>query len=253
MKAIAFVSASDPEAQACCASLIARYGQAPIERADVVVALGGDGFMLKTLKRFMDSDLAVYGVNFGAVGFLMNARPAGDLIELLGRARVEAIHPLRVEVTFADGRTEEALALNDVSAFRMTHQVAKIRVRVDGVIRMEELVGDGLIVATPVGSTAYNLSANGPIVPIGSNLLALTPINSFRPRRWRGALLPDKVDLRYEVREADKRPIAVTADHHEFRSPVAASVRLDRNRTTRLLFDPGHALEERIMREQFVH
>jgi NAD+ kinase len=231
--------------------LIAAHRQSPVEEADVIVALGGDGLMLQTLHRFMDAHIPIYGMNRGSVGFLMNEYREEGLPERLSRAKSNMIHPLRMRATLKDGSTAKALAINEVSLYRLTHQAARLRVSVDGEIRLEELVADGVLVATPAGSTAYNLSVHGPILPINASLLALTPISPFRPRRWRGALLPSSARVSIEVLEPEKRPVSAVADHTEFRNILKAEIAEERGIGLRLMFDPGHELDERVLREQF--
>lgn len=233
------------------ARLIARYGQAPIETCDVVVALGGDGLMLTTLHGVGLDGLAVYGMNRGTVGFLMNEFAEDGLPERLAAAEAAVINPLRMRATRADGSIVEALAINEVSILRAGPQAAKLRIFIDGRERMAELVADGALVATPAGSTAYNYSAHGPILPIGAGVLALTPMAAFRPRRWRGALLPKQARVSFEVLEPDKRPVAAAADSAEVRDPVRIEVASVPEIRHRILFDPGHGLEERLIREQF--
>jgi len=238
-------------AQDAVAELRARYGHMPPEEAEVIVALGGDGFMLQTLHRFMDLRVPVYGMNRGSVGFLMNDYADEDLPGKLDAAKRVAINPLRMRATDATERRHTALAINEVALFRQIHQAAKIRVKIDGVAMLEELVCDGILAATPAGSTAYNLSAHGPILPIRSKLMALTPISAFRPRRWRGALLPWETRLDLEILEWRKRPVSATADHHEVRDVRAVEVEAASEIELQLLYDPGHGLEERLLREQF--
>ena len=248
---IAFVSSSAPEAQEAQRSLSARYGQADPDAADVVVALGGDGFMLQTLHRFEGSGKPIYGMHRGTVGFLMNDFHEHDLAERLSAARTTVMHPLVMLATDADGGQHQHRAYNEVSLFRQTYQAARLRIHIDGNMRLAELVADGVLVSTPAGSTAYNLSAQGPIIPINAPLLALTPISPFRPRRWRGALLPDAAKVSIEVLEAEKRPVAAVADHDEVRRVARVDIRMDRSVSVNILFDPGHSLDERILREQF--
>jgi NAD+ kinase len=249
---VAFTASATPEAQAALTALRARYGEAGAE-ADIIVALGGDGHMLQTLHEHLDSGRPIYGMNRGSVGFLLNDYALEGLPERLDKAEVAEIHPLRMTARLADGSAAEALAINEVSLLRETRQTAKIRIHVDGRVRMEELICDGVLIATPAGSTAYNLSAHGPILPIDAKLLALTPISAFRPRRWRGALLHHEAVVRFEMLEADKRPVSATADHREFRHVVAVTVEEHRAITLRMLFDQGHGLQERILTEQFVY
>lgn len=246
------VAADTPEAQAALAGLTARYPTVPAAQADRLVVLGGDGFMLETLRATLDRDVAVYGMNLGSVGFLMNEYEPEGLAERLEAAQRVDIHPLQMQARTVEGRTVEAVAINDVSLLRETHQTAKLRILIDGVERLPELMCDGALVATPAGSTAYNLSAQGPIVPIGARLLALTPISAFRPRRWRGALLPDTAAVTVEILEPAKRPVSAAADSTEVRDVATVTVRQAADMTLSLLFDPEHNLEERILREQFL-
>ena len=250
-KHIAFVASDTPSAQNARRLLVRRYGDAKPETADVIVALGGDGLMLATLQRFMNSGKPIYGMHRGTVGFLMNEFSSNDLVKRLAAAQVTVIHPLLMRARDAAGRTHRHHAINEVSLFRQGYQAAKLRILVDGKERLSELVADGVLLATPAGSTAYNLSVQGPIIPIGAPLLALTPISPFRPRRWRGALLPDRAHVSVEVREPAKRPVAAVADHNEVRSVRAVEISMDHNVSMHMLFDPGHSLDERILREQF--
>jgi NAD+ kinase len=248
---IAFVASDTPEAIRALERMAGLYGNADAADADVIVALGGDGLMLETLHRHMNDRIPIYGMNRGSVGFLMNEYQEANLLERLERAETSRIHPLQMSADDAAGRTHSALAINEVSVFRETHQIAKLRVSVDGKVRLDELACDGLLVATPAGSTAYNLSAYGPILPINARLLALTPISSFRPRRWRGALLPSGAHIVIEVLEAEKRPVSAVADNTETRSVVRVSVEEARDTEILMLFDSGHNLDERILSEQF--
>jgi NAD+ kinase len=249
---IAFVAAEHEEAQGALQRLKAHYSHVPPEAADVIVALGGDGLMLESLHAYMDHGVPIYGMNRGTVGFLMNEYSEADLRERLERAEQVQLHPLRMRAETTDGGQREALALNEVSLLRESRQAAKLQIRIDGVTRLSELICDGIIVATPAGSTAYNLSAHGPIIPIGAPLLALTPISAFRPRRWRGALLPQKATVAFDILEARKRPISATADYTEVRDVQSVTVHEDREIASYLLFDPEHNLEERILNEQFL-
>ena len=227
----------------------------PIEEADALVTLGGDGFMLHMLHSMLDSGriIPTYGINRGTVGFLMNRyRPGVKLLEKVNRSRSIAIAPLRMEATTRDGMKHVECAINEVSLLRETRQTAKLEVSVDERVRIKELVGDGVLVSTPAGSTAYNLSANGPILPLDSQLLALTPISPFRPRRWRGAILPDRSTIRFRVNEPDKRPVAAVADQKEIRDIAEVSIEIAGDSELTLLFDPGHSLDERIVAEQFM-
>jgi NAD+ kinase len=248
---IAFVNSAIPEAEAARHALVRRYGSTAAEQADVIVALGGDGLMLQTLHDFMGTGKPIYGMNRGTVGFMMNEYHEDGLKERLAAAEETVIHPLVMRAVDCSGGAHVARAINEVSLFREIYQLARLRILVDGKERLDQLSADGIMVATPAGSTAYNLSAQGPIIPIGAPLLALTPISPFRPRRWRGALLPDSAVVTIEVLEADKRPVAAVADHHEVRSVCSVEIRMDGSIALRMLFDPGHNLDERILREQF--
>ena len=248
---IAFRAAPGALAQESVARLVARYGDTPLADAQAVVCLGGDGFMLETLHETMARSLPVYGMNCGSVGFLMNTFNEDNLPERLAQTQAAILHPLRMHAVTQSGIVEEALALNDVFLFRQTRQAGKIRITVDGKVRLAELICDGVLVSTPAGSTAYNLSAHGPIVPLSANLLPLTPISAFRPRRWRGALLPSTVDVGFEVLEADKRPMAAVADFTEGRDVISVAVSEDRTVPIVVLFDPALNLSERIIVEQF--
>ncbi|MDO9411691.1 MAG: NAD kinase [Pseudolabrys sp.] len=248
---IAFVASQTPESRAAHDQLVARYGNADAKNADVIVALGGDGLMLQTLHRFMKSGKPIYGIHRGTVGFLMNEFALDGLVERLAAAHTTVIHPLVMQARDAAGKVSEHRAINEVSLFRQSAQAANLRILIDGQERLAELVADGVLVATPAGSTAYNLSAQGTIIPINAPLLALTPISPFRPRRWRGALLPDKAKVVIEVQDPVKRPVAAVADHDEVRNVVSVTISMDHSISLNLLFDPGHNLDERILREQF--
>jgi NAD+ kinase len=248
---IHFVASPILEAQQALEWLTASYGATAPEAADVIVALGGDGLMLQTLHRFMKMGKPIYGMHRGTVGFLMNEFHPDGLPERLAKARVTVIHPLLMRAHDEDGDVVEFHAFNEVSLFRQTYQAARLRILVDGEERLTELVADGVLLATPAGSTAYNLSAQGPIIPINAPLMALTPISPFRPRRWRGALLPDTARVRVDVLEAEKRPVAAVADHDEVRAVCSVEIRMDHGIAMQMLFDPGHSLDERILREQF--
>jgi NAD+ kinase len=248
---IAFVASPIPEAEEALSRLAERYGSVTPEQADVIVALGGDGFMLQALHRFMSSGKPIYGMHRGTVGFLMNEFQLDGLRERLAAARTTVIHPLLMRTSAADGSARDCHAFNEVSLFRRTYQAARLRILIDGKERLAELVADGVLLATPAGSTAYNLSAQGPIIPINASLMALTPISPFRPRRWHGALLPDSARVRVEVVEADKRPVAAVADHDEVRAVLSVDIQMDHGIAMQMLFDPGHSLDERIVREQF--
>ena len=238
-------------ASAAGAELKARYETVEPDDADVVVALGGDGFMLHRQNRFMSSGKPVYGMNKGTVGFLMNEYRADGLIERIAAAKQERIHPLNMVAVDRDGETHRASAINEVSLFRASAQAARLEISVDGRQRLDGLVCDGVLVATPQGSTAYNLSAYGPILPLKSPLLALTPVSPFRPRGWRGALLPNTAKVRIEVLEPAKRPVSAVADHDEVRHAVQVDIEEDRERFGLMLYDPEHSWDERILSEQF--
>jgi NAD+ kinase len=248
---IAFVNSAVPEAETAREALVRRYGETDPTEADVIVALGGDGLMLQTLHKYMASGKPIYGMNRGTVGFLMNEYHEDGLKERLSAAAETVIHPLAMFAIDVHGTIYTGRAFNEVSLFRQTSQAARLRILVDSKERLAQLDGDGVMVATPAGSTAYNLSAQGPIIPIGAALLALTPISPFRPRRWRGALLPDTAVVTIEILEADKRPVAAVADHHEVRFVQRVDIRMENKVAMRMLFDPGHNLDERILREQF--
>lgn len=251
MKNICVLGSRSPVAQESVTVLREKYGHVAPSEADAIVALGGDGFMLQSLHAFMDLTVPVYGMNRGSVGFLMNDYVEDDLLEKLDAAKIATINPLRMVAIDGMERRHEGLAINEVALFRQTHQAGKIRIAIDGEVLMEELICDGIMAATPAGSTAYNLSANGPILPIRSKLMALTPISAFRPRRWRGALLPWDTHLKFEVLEQQKRPISATADHLEVRDVRSVEVEAASEIILRLLYNPGHGLEERLLREQF--
>ena len=248
---IAFVASRTKEASESRKILEAKYGNIKPSSADVIVALGGDGFMLSTQHRFMNSGIAVYGMNKGTIGFLMNEYREDDLYERLDKALRDTIHPLQMKATDHKGKSHESVAFNEVSLFRQSHQAAKLRIEIDGKERMESLACDGIMVATPQGSTAYNLSAHGPILPLKAPLLALTPVSPFRPRNWRGALLPNTAMVKITVLEPDKRPVNAVADNTEIKSAVEVHIHEDRNVSGLLLFDREHSWEERILDEQF--
>ncbi|MGD2133422.1 MAG: NAD kinase [Maricaulaceae bacterium] len=253
LRRIHFAASPRPKARQALRALSAAYGDAKPEEADVVVALGGDGFMLETLHAFMGRGLPIYGMNCGSVGFLMNEYAEEGLHERLDSAEEAKIRPLQAVGRDVRGRPFSALAINEVSLLRELRQTAKISITVDGRTRLPELVADGVIVATPAGSTAYNLSAHGPILPIDARLLALTPISPFRPRAWRGALLPHDTQIRFDIIEPDRRPVAAVADNQEFRDVAYVEIQEHRELTIEMLFDKGRALEERILAEQFAH
>lgn len=248
---ICVVTNGTAEANEAAARLRARYGDHSIDSADVVVALGGDGLMLQTLHRVMRTGIPVYGMNFGSVGFMMNAFSEDHLDQRLGDVQRTIIYPLSMTATDTTGSVQTALALNEVSLFRSTYQAAKLQIIVDGETRLDELICDGALLSTPAGSTAYNLSAHGPILPIEAPLLALTPISPFRPRRWRGAILSNRAVVRFITREAEKRPVSAVADNVEFQNVLEVTVHEDRSHGVTLLFDPGTSLEERVLSEQF--
>lgn len=248
---LCFISSDAPEALAARDRLIALYGQAERADSDAVVVLGGDGFMLSMLRETLDGGQRLYGMNRGSVGFLMNEYREDGLPARIAKAKAEKLRPLEMIAVCADGKTTSAPAINEVSLFRQSYQAAKIRITVDGKVRMEELICDGIMVATPAGSTAYNLSAHGPILPLDSPLLALTPVSPFRPRRWRGALLPKSAEVRFDVLEAAKRPVNAVADHHEVKSVTSVTVRESGQTTAEILFDDSHSWDERILAEQF--
>lgn len=248
---VAFLASPTPLAQESRKRLTRRYGDCSPEDASVIVSLGGDGFMLETLHRLLRRGVPVYGMNCGSVGFLMNPLRDEDLLDRLSRAQEAALRPLRMHAITSTGAVEEALALNEVSLLRQMRQTAKLRITIDGVVRMPELMCDGTIMCTPAGSTAYNLSAHGPIVPLSANLLPLTPISAFRPRRWRGALLPSTAEVLFEVLESQKRPVSAVADYTEVRNVISVAVAEDQNLCAHVLFDPDQGLSERIIAEQF--
>jgi NAD+ kinase len=249
---IAFVASDTEEALASQVQLAEHYGNAPLDQADVIVALGGDGLMLQTMHRHLTSRIPIYGMNRGSVGFLLNDyRGENGLLERLENAETTVIHPLRMTAHDMRGAKHEALAINEVSLFRQIYQAAKLRIAVDGKVRLGELICDGLLVSTPAGSTAYNLSAHGPILPINAPLLVLTPISPFRPRRWRGALLTNEAKVVIEVLEAEKRPVSAVADNMEFRDVLTVEVKEEGGVDLFMMFDPGHTLAERILSEQF--
>lgn len=252
-KNIAFVASEHQDAQDAAKRLITRYGNAAPENADAIIALGGDGLMLQTLHAHMDNHIPIYGMHRGSVGFLMNEYSENNLPERLAAAKTSVIHPLRMKARRQDGKIENALAINEIAMFRASYQAAKLRLYVDDKMRMEEMICDGVLVATPAGSTAYNHSAYGPIIPINAQLLALTPISPFRPRRWRGALLPNVAKVRVEILEPDKRPVNAVADHTEFQAVQDVEIEEDGSIDLLMMFDSDHALEDRILAEQFVY
>jgi NAD+ kinase len=248
---IAFLASDAPAARKALSRLAKAYGNALPDSADVVVALGGDGHMLQILHRFVSTGMPIYGMNRGSVGFLLNDYSEIKLPERLAAAEATTIRPLRMTATDQHGKKHKAMAFNEVSLLRQRYQAAKLRIGVDGKSRLDELICDGVLLSTPAGSTAYNLSAQGPILPINSPLLALTPISAFRPRRWRGAILPHSAKVTIDILDPEKRPVAAVADHVEVRHVVKVEIDEDRKRSAKLLFDPGHSLAERVLNEQF--
>lgn len=248
---LAFVASETDEARAALERLTNLYGQVPPTQADVIVALGGDGLMLQTLHTYLGSSRPIYGMNRGSVGFLMNEYREDDLRERILNADMTPIHPLVMEVTDKDGQTHAARAINEVSLLRQTSQAAWLRISIDDRVRLEELVCDGCMVATPTGSTAYNLSAHGPILPISAPLLALTPISAFRPRRWRGALLPNRVTVTIDILDPGKRPVSASADHMEIRHVTQVKIHENTNIAGMIMFDSDHGWDERILTEMF--
>ena len=249
---IAFVTSSSEASQEALRRLRAKYPDKSIDDADVIVALGGDGFMLQTLHRNLSRNLPIYGMNRGTVGFLMNDYDEEDLLERIAQAELTIVHPLEMKAHVASGAVMTLSAINEVSLLRQTRQAAKLRITVDQIVRVEEMICDGVLVATPAGSTAYNLSAHGPILPLHAGVLALTPISSFRPRRWRGALLPRSSHVQIDVIEPEARPVSVVADSTEVRDVCRVEIVELRDVELKLLFDAGHGLEERILHEQFI-
>lgn len=250
-KNIAFVASEMKEAEAARRELVARYGDTPPEQADVIVALGGDGLMLQTMHRYLNSRIPIYGMNRGSVGFLLNDYREDQLLERLEKAEINVIHPLRMTAYDRQNAEHRALAINEVSLFRQIYQAAKLRISVDGRVRLDELICDGILLSTPAGSTAYNLSAHGPILPINAPLTVLTPISPFRPRRWRGAILPNEAIVLIEVLDPEKRPVSAVADNTEFRDVIAVEIREASDVDIFMMFDPGHSLAERVLHEQF--
>ncbi len=249
---LAFLASDAPQPQAALAEMHAAYAAVPLEEAEIIIALGGDGFMLQTLHATQHLEAPVYGMNRGTIGFLMNGYAVAGLEARLRAAELAVLNPLRMRAMRADGSVLEALAINEVSMLRQGAQAAKLRIIVDGRERLDELVCDGAMVSTPAGSTAYNYSAHGPILPINSDVLALTPVAAFRPRRWRGALLPKASQVRIEVLSPERRPVMADADSRSVRNVVQVDITTARDVAHRLMFDPGHGLEERLLREQFV-
>lgn len=247
----AFAASQSPNGQDAIKALQEKYGHTELEDADIIVALGGDGFILQTMHRNMSNPKPIYGMNRGSIGFLLNDYQENLLQERVDAAETITLHPLRMKAVLAAGPVQEGLAINEVSLLRQTGQAAKMRISIDGKVRIEELICDGCMVSTPAGSTAYNMSAHGPILPVGSDVLALTPVSAFRPRRWRGAILPHDAIIKFEMLEMHKRPVSAVADAMEVRSIQEVEVWEDRDISLVLMFDPGHSLEERILNEQF--
>jgi NAD+ kinase len=248
---IACVSSGSERAEEALNVLQRRYELVAVEQADVLIALGGDGFMLRCLHDFIDRELPIYGMNRGTIGFLMNEFHEDDLLKRVNEANPAELHPLRMKAVDIDGKEHHALAFNEVALSRHSYQAANIRVIIDGNERLEKLVGDGILVSAPAGTTAYNFSVRGPIIPIGANVLALTPISPSRPRRWGGALLPHTAVVEFVNLDPHKRPLRTAADFHHVDNAVSVTVREDHERAATLLFDAGHSLQERIIREQF--
>lgn len=250
-KKLCFIASTATEAQAGLEELVRLYGNVPASDADVIVALGGDGFMLQTLHEMINTGKSIYGMNRGSVGFLMNDYRAENLHDRVASAVENQFHPLRMTTQNEDGSTDEALAINEVYLFRQSYQAAKLKVVIDGHVRLEELICDGLMIATPAGSTAYNLSAHGPILPLEAPLLAMTPVSAFRPRRWRGALLPNRVCVDIEILEPEKRPVNAVADNTEVKSVLHVRIAQSTDITAHILSDPDHSWSDRILAEQF--
>jgi len=246
-----FLASNNANAQKKKENLEKKFGNNSTDNADVIVVLGGDGFMLEAIKNQMEKSLPLFGLNYGSVGFLMNAVNDEDLIQRLNSSQSIKISPLSMTANTADGSAHEAIAINEVSLLRETHQAAKIKISIDGNVRLDELVCDGVLLSTPSGSTAYNLSAHGPILPINADVLALTPISAFRPRRWKGAILNNKSEVKFEVIDSHKRPVSAVADSAEFREIESVVIKQDNQKSVELLFDAQHSFEERILNEQF--
>jgi NAD+ kinase len=249
---VAFVASDAEAAQHALQELRGRYGTVDPQDADIIVPLGGDGFMLETVHRFVETGLPIFGMHRGSVGFLMNSYRLDGLEERLAVAQPVVLYPLEMIAAQESGMSHRAIAFNEVSLLRESRQTAKLRISVDGVVRLEELMADGILLATPVGSTAYNLSAHGPIIPLGATILALTPISAFRPRRWRGAILPHGARVRIDALETDKRPVSAVADYTEVRDVVSVEIHENRDIAMTVLFDRDANLEERVLKEQFL-
>jgi len=250
-KQIAFIASETDQAKDALDKLVSIYGNCDPKDADAIVALGGDGFMLQSLHNFMDSGKAIYGMNKGTVGFLMNEYKSDNLKQRVAKAKSSNIHPLSMTTVDMEGKTQTFLAINEVSLIRQSYQAASLKIEVDGKERLGSLICDGVLIATPAGSTAYNLSAHGPILPLAAPLLAMTPVSPFRPRRWRGALLPNTVEVTITVQEPEKRPVNAVADHQEVKSIKEVSIKLEASHAATILFDPEHSWDDRILEEQF--
>lgn len=250
---LSFIASDTADAQSALSELEKEHGQCSVEDADIIIVLGGDGTMLETLHKYHELGKPVYGINCGSVGFLLNPSSADSLKDRLDNAQKVIIHPLRMTATDVSGTKHEAIAFNEVSLIRQTRQAAKLEIQVSSEVRIEELVCDGVMISTPAGSTAYNFSAGGPILPLSANVLALTPISAFRPRRWRGALLPSNLDAHIKTLSPKKRPVSATADFTEIRDVVSVDIHQSTQIGCTLLFDPDHNLEDRILKEQFTH
>ena len=246
-----FLASNNDEAIKQKRALEEQYGINTLDNADVIVVLGGDGFMLEAIKNHMSQNLPLFGLNYGSIGFLMNASNNDDLIKRINLSQSIVIAPLSMKVQSVDGGSHEAIAINEVSLLRETHQASKIKISIDDKVRLEELICDGILISTPSGSTAYNLSAHGPILPINADVLALTPISAFRPRRWKGAILNNRSEVRFDIIDGKKRPVSAVADSTEFRDIKSVTVRQDDKNSIQLLFDEQHSFEERILNEQF--
>ena len=250
-KNLHFVASSSDEANKALNRLLSKYEQASPEKSDMIVALGGDGFMLETLHKYLPTSKPVYGMHRGSIGFLMNEYKEDNLLDRVSKSEKVILHPLKMQTISSSGETRIANAINEVSLLRETRQAAKLRIYVNNKCRLEELICDGLLICTPAGSTAYNLSVDGPVLPLGANILAITSISAFRPRRWRGAIVPNNSQIRIEVIEPTKRPISAVADRTEYRDVTKVIIEKDETKSITLLFDPEHNLEERILSEQF--
>ena len=246
-----FLASSNNEAIEQKKILEDQYGTNSLDNADVIVVLGGDGFMLEAIKSHMSHNLPLFGLNYGSIGFLMNVSNKDDLIKRINLSQSIVIAPLSMKVKSFDGNSHEAIAINEVSLLRETHQASKIKISIDDKVRLDELICDGILISTPSGSTAYNLSAHGPILPINADVLALTPISAFRPRRWKGAILNNRSEVRFDIIDGKKRPVSAVADSTEFRDIKSVTVRQDDKNSIQLLFDEQHSFEERILNEQF--